>query len=111
MRRHEVLHGSAGARADDLGDAAAVAVADVALVAQQAHAPPAAHQRGQLVELLDRIVRGEMLLVDAEQRRQIAAARRLAALGRRAEPAQMQIGDAALVERGGKLAFGEAGPA
>ena len=41
----------------------------------------------------------------------LAAARGLAAFLRRAEPAQMHIGNAALVEPGGELVLGKAGPA
>ena len=50
-----------------------------------------------------------MLGVDAPERVELAGARGLAAVIRRAELLQMQIGNAVLVEDGGKLALGEPG--
>src|SRR4051795_7223926 len=51
-----------------------------------------------------------MPLVDIEQLRKIARPCGIAAFLRRAELLQMQISHAGLVEIGGKLALGEAGP-
>src|SRR5258708_28952689 len=49
--------------------------------------------------------------VDPMEQGELAAARGLAALFRRAEPAQMQIGDAALVQAGRELALRKTRPA
>jgi hypothetical protein len=106
----EVLDLGVGALVDELGDAAAVAAFRVALVAQQAEAPAGFGQRRERVELLARLGRLEMLLEDAKQLAALAGARGEPALLRRAERAQVQVADAALVEPGGELALGEAGP-
>src|SRR6185503_3215050 len=100
-----------GSLADELGDAAAVAVGGITLVAKNADPAAGSHQRGELVELLVRCRGRQMGLVDAEQVGEPAAARGGAAVARSAEAAQMQIADAALVEPGRELALGDAGTA
>ena len=111
-RRHRVLHLHAVALLDHLGDPPPVAMVVVALVAEKADARPDLHQRREFVELFPGLRRLQVLRIDpaaAFSNSPLRAAS--AALLRRAEPAQMQVGDAALIEAGGELVLGEARPA
>src|SRR5213078_4190598 len=69
------------------------------------------HDRGQLIELLARIRRREMPLVDVEQFGEIARARGIAAFLRCSELLQVQVADAGFIKPGRKLALGESRPA
>jgi hypothetical protein len=96
-----------GARplAHEFGDAPTMTVGDVALVAQKADAAAGAHERGKFVELLLRVGRCDVRLIDAEELLEPALPSRLAPFAWRAERSQVQIADALLVERGGELAL------
>src|SRR5512139_1537696 len=69
--------------AHELGDAPAVAMGGVALVAQETDAATGTRQRHELVEFLLRRRRLQMLFVDAEQVVELAGARGEPALLRR----------------------------
>src|SRR6202035_6055914 len=103
-----MLNLGAGALVDQLGDAAAVATFGVALVAQQAEALAGFCERHELVDLLARIGGLEVLLENAKECVAVAGARGEPAFLRRAERAQMDVADAALVKAGGELGLGEA---
>jgi hypothetical protein len=92
----------AGTSADDLGKPPPMATKKVPLVAQEADRLPRACDRSKLVEFRLRAGRLQMRLVDAKEVVEPAIARGLSAFARRAELAQMQIGDALLVERPGR---------
>ena len=75
--RHQVVDLRSGPLMHDLGDAAAVAMAGVAVEAEQAYALAGAHDREQFVHRLDRIVGFQMLVVEAPQRIQPSGTRRV----------------------------------
>ena len=104
-----MLHGDPGALVDDFRDPLAMAVAGIALVAQQAKPWSRAGERRELIELRTRLRRREVRLIDHEQLGEVAAACRQSAFLGRAEAAQMQVVNSALVEPGGELSLGEAG--
>src|SRR5688572_14115147 len=79
QRRHEIGDARAGALLHDLGDLAAVTLAGVAFVAEQAHRLLPFHQTDQLFHLRLGALGLEVLGVDAPQRLEIAASRGLAA--------------------------------
>src|SRR5262245_31152168 len=106
--RDQIDHLRAGALVHDLGDAAPVAAILVALEAEQADGLTRFHDRDELVHRLDCVRRFQVPGVDLPQRVELARSRRLAAVLRRAELLQVQIGDALLVERGGEQFLGEA---
>ena len=105
-----MLHGDAGALVDDFRDPLAMAVAGIALVAQQAKPGSGAGERGEFIEFRTRLRRREVALVDVKQLRNVAATRRQPAFLGRPEAAQMQVTNSALVKAGGELSLGEAGP-
>ena len=70
----------------------------VALVAEQAHGAGLLHQRRELVHLFARLRRFQVFCVDFLQHIVLPAAGGEAALFRRAERGEMDVGDAALVE-------------
>src|SRR5882762_10837273 len=111
LRRDQILHLHAVAVFDDLGDPLPVAVQVIALVTENADRPGCLDQRRQLVEFFLCLRRLQVLRIDLVQRIELAAARGVAAVLRRAQPAQMQVRNAALVEPGGELVLGKAGPA
>ena len=105
-----MLNLRAGALTHKLGEAAPVAMRDVALITQEAHAAAGAHDRGKFFK---RFLRGwgfQMRLEDAEEFIELAAARGKAPLLRGAEFAQVQIADVVLVEPGRELPFGKSRP-
>ena len=88
-----------------------VALRVIAFVAEDADRPGLPHQRRQLVEFLSCLRRLQVFGVDPVQHLEFPAARGQAALFRRAEPAQVKVGDAALVEARCELVLGKAGAA
>src|SRR4029077_3737191 len=82
----------------------------VALIAEQADGASLLHQRGELVHFLPRLQLLQMRRIDLLKRGVVAAARGLPSFLGRAKGLQMNIGNAALIERGCKLVLGKAGP-
>jgi hypothetical protein len=82
-----------------------VAARVIALIAEQAEPLAGAGKRSELIELLARRRRRKVRLIDVEELGEVAAPRRQPAFLGRAEAAQMQIFDPALIEPGGELAF------
>src|SRR5438132_14006729 len=105
-----MLSPDAVAALDDLGDPLPVATAVIALVAENADRAGLVDQCRQLVELLFGLRGLQMRRIDFVQQIELAAARRLAAAFRRAQSLQVQIGNAAFVEAGRELIFGETRP-
>ena len=97
LRRDQILDLDAVAVFDDLGDPLPVALQVIALVAENTDRPGFFDQRRQLVEFFPRLRCLQMRRVDLVQGVEFAAACGVATVLRRAESAQMQIGNAALI--------------
>src|SRR6185437_12973620 len=111
LRSGQVLNLGAVAVFDDLGNPAAMAMLVIALITEDADGPGLAHQRRKFVHLLARLRRLQMRGVNFLQHVKLAAARGEAAVLRRTQSTQMQIGNAAFVETGSELGFRETGTA
>jgi hypothetical protein len=83
----------------------------IALVAEDADGAGFLHQRAEFVEFFFCLRRLQVPGINLVQHLELAAARGLAAVLWRAEPAQMQVGNAALIEPGRKLVLGKTGAA
>src|SRR3979411_612737 len=79
LGRNQILDSDAVAIPDDLGDPLPVAMAVVALVAENADRAGFFHQRRQLVELLPGLCGLQMRRINFVQQYKFAATRRLAA--------------------------------
>src|SRR6478672_6454377 len=86
-----------------------MAFAVISLVTEDADRAGFLHKRGEFVEFFPGLRLLQVRGIDPVQGVEFAAARSLAAFLRRAEPAQMQVGNAPLVKPGGKLVLREAG--
>jgi len=100
LRRDQIFDSDPVSAFDDLRDPLPMTMLMVALVAEDADRAGLPDQRRQLVELLFGLRRLQMLRIDLVQQFELAAARGLAAVLGRAEPAQMQICNTALVQSG-----------
>src|SRR5262245_16069139 len=109
QRRRDIVDCGAGSLLDDLGDPLAMAMADIALEAEEAGPCAALDQSDKFRHFLLRFGCPELLLVDLPQRLEVAGPCCRAAFRRRAELLQMQIADTVLVEARRKLPLGEAG--
>ena len=106
-RRVKMHNGLLGLRRDHLGDEAAMTRHRIPLEAQQARTSlPRQHLR--LRQLRLRAVRRHVLAEDRFHPLGMAGAHRIAPWLRRAQSLQMHIGDALLIQPGGKLSLGEA---
>jgi hypothetical protein len=91
LRRDQILDFHAVAVFDDLRDPLPVALAVIALVAEDANRPGLLDQRRQFVEFFPRPRRLQVLRIDLVECVELAAARGFTAVFRRAQPAQMQV--------------------
>jgi hypothetical protein len=101
--RHQIFHLNSVAVFEGLGDPAAVTVLMIALIAEDADRPGLFNERREFVDFLAGLRRFQMRCVDVVQHIELAAAPGQPALLRRPKPAQVQVGNAAVVEARGEM--------